>query len=353
MKLPPTTDMSIAPVSIMEIAHHKDDSTDNFRKSDLEYDYGMGSKWAGLVSEARELAARFNKDMSGGQDILGNSMNVNLDDNGQLGSEDLVDEEEDDEAEDDDEEEETDEHRGAANVLKSVPNNNLNTAVGTITSAPEFSNDFPFANDIDNSDSSDDDEDEDYGDASDNIITGGNANDNKITEDGNPFDIDLNHWSTDESSESEDESYDTKDGDDLVSCVNCTVCGKEMKNKYTLKRHMEILHPEESILFNQTDSSLKGYHCRTCNAHFENRSLLMAHAKEYHPNNSEPLECKVCGKKYSKLFSLQRHEAAHEGKSIYRCRTCDQLFPSREVREKVSSYHKVILVKFLFPELLV
>lgn len=257
MKLPPTTDMSIAPVSIMEIAHHKGDSTNNFRKVDQEYDYGMGSKWAGLVSEARELAARFNKDMTGGQDLLGTSLNMNLDENEHLGGEDIGVDDEDDEEDDEEGNDVADE--SAANVLKNVAPDVL-SAGGTVNAPPPaFSNDFPFTNDLGDSDSEEDDDEAD-----------GEDDENKMSVTPlNPFDIHMNRWSSDGSSDSEDE--DDVSNDD----------------------------PSQS-------NSLQTL-----------------------------LQCKVCGKKYSKLFNLQRHEAAHEGRSLFRCRTCNTIFPSRELREKV------------------
>lgn len=260
--------MSIAPISIMEIAHHKGDSTNNFRKVEQEYDYGLGSKWAGLVSEARELAARFNKDATGGQDLLGGSINLNLGENEHLGGEDIGVDDEDDEEDDEEGNEAADET--GANVLKSVTPDVLSTGVNVSAPPPEFNNHFPFSTDMGETDSS---EEEEEGDD--------DGEDDENKEAGNPFDIEMNRWSTDESSESEDENDISNDD----------------------------------------------------------------------PTQNNPLQtllqCKVCGKKYSKLFNLQRHEAAHEGRSLFRCRTCNSIFPSRELREKVTYFKKIWNIVYL------
>lgn len=248
--------MSLAPVSMMEIAHHKGDSSDNFRKGDQDYDYGLGSKWAGLVSEARELAARFNKDISGGQDMLGGPDNMNLAANGHLGSDHLTNGDQDDDDEDGDDEDEEDEdnehgHQSSSNLLNNVSTSAMN-ANRALNSSGNFVNSFPFAHRASNSDSSDDDEG----------IRGGH----RISNDTNPFDMDLNQWSSDDSTDS--------DNDSLPKVIN------------------------------------------------------------------EPLECRFCGKSYDKVSRLQHHEGAHEGKHVYQCRTCDQIFASRDIREKVSCFYQ-------------
>lgn len=252
MKLPPAADMSLVPVSVTEMSHHKGDSPDNVRKGEQDYDYGMGSKWAGLVSEARELAARFNKDMSGDQEMMDGSIGMNAAGNGHMGDEDLgIDDDEDDEDGDDEDDEGNED---APNVLKSVPSAILNSVGVANARHSEFRNGFPFSNNVDNSDSSDDDEDDEDGD--------GLNHGRRIP--GNAFDIEMHQWSTDESNDSD---FGTQD----------------------------------------------------------------ANQKEL---NFELMECKHCGKQYSKFYRLQRHEAAHEGKSTFPCQTCNQIFSSKAILEK-------------------
>lgn len=102
----------------------------------------------------------------------------------------------------------------------------------------------------------------------------------------------------------------------------CEHCKKKFRNKHTLKRHIQKVHPE---LHPQPE-----YHfCGICDKIFlmkENLELhLASHVK------SEKYRCVYCFKTFSYQMLLDQHEKSHhsEVSNVYKCFLCEMEFGNR------------------------
>ncbi|XP_071962324.1 uncharacterized protein [Antedon mediterranea] len=90
----------------------------------------------------------------------------------------------------------------------------------------------------------------------------------------------------------------------------CSICGKELKNCYTLKEHENTHSKPEK--------------CSLCQKSFSTVGRLKNHMAIEHTKETR-FECKHCSKKFYHLHKCKLHEASHEERT-YKCSKCDLAF---------------------------
>ena len=78
--------------------------------------------------------------------------------------------------------------------------------------------------------------------------------------------------------------------------VKCDICNETFASKDILRTHGKIVHEE-----------IKDFLCDFCEMKFSNRWNLQIHINGMHMKSVDSLQCKLCGKKYSKLGFYNFH----------------------------------------------
>ena len=158
---------------------------------------------------------------------------------------------------------------------------------------------------------------------------------------------------------------DITDIDNLFATANlpiitsksvCNICNKTFPNAANLKIHYESIH------------ETKTYECKTCKKDFKRKSTLLTHVKSFHGkikarhqcsqckesyispfglkthfeivHENKRHSCNTCGKRFTRISSLQDHILAMHGKSkLYKCDMCEKRFS----RKKTLKEHKNIV----------
>ncbi len=89
---------------------------------------------------------------------------------------------------------------------------------------------------------------------------------------------------------------------DSTECEACEICGKIIKQKTNMKRHM------------RTHTGEKPYKCGLCEKSYTQSIDLQRH--QWVHTGERPYECDVCGKRYVKKHKLSLHRAKIHGESI-------------------------------------
>ena len=97
----------------------------------------------------------------------------------------------------------------------------------------------------------------------------------------------------------------------------CASCGKQFKNKNSLRGHMISKHPNECI-----DGNL--FKCTTCDRSFPHRQGLADHMDSH--TNYKRHECSKCSAKFCYKSSLYRHITICGGNSLFVCDVCSKGF---------------------------
>ena len=77
----------------------------------------------------------------------------------------------------------------------------------------------------------------------------------------------------------------------------CNICGESFTLKEHLKRHIETVHIKG-----------KKYTCTTCGTNFNRIDNLNEHIQRVHSHDVEKFSCQYCDRKFSRKFSMSRHE---------------------------------------------
>lgn len=99
----------------------------------------------------------------------------------------------------------------------------------------------------------------------------------------------------------------------------CDNCGEEFRLKERLKKH---------VLSHMYKLRSTPYTCKTCSMTFETPCLLVLHTKTHQTIRIEKLECDMCGSRFSRRDSLQKHKSFyHHGdfKSLV-CEICNRSY---------------------------
>jgi len=94
---------------------------------------------------------------------------------------------------------------------------------------------------------------------------------------------------------------------------SCNVCGKEIRSRRNMKRHM-LIHEDA-----------KPYPCTNCEKSFRQASNLKTHVTVVHDDNGN-LMCQLCSKVFRHSKNFKRHMLIHEGVKPYSCDRCGKEF---------------------------
>ncbi|PSN39662.1 hypothetical protein C0J52_18471 [Blattella germanica] len=116
------------------------------------------------------------------------------------------------------------------------------------------------------------------------------------------------------------------DGNSAEKLYFCDICGIDCKCKSFIAQHKKIHKTQET----------KSLSCPICEKVFKFNSLLINHVESHKTKVKikKSLSCHICGKKYTKIGSLNKHELQHEGKGTFRCRPCGEMFTTEAERTK-------------------
>ncbi|XP_049425631.1 zinc finger protein 239-like isoform X4 [Epinephelus fuscoguttatus] len=92
----------------------------------------------------------------------------------------------------------------------------------------------------------------------------------------------------------------------------CDKCGKDLKHKSSLGRHLRI-HIDK-----------KPYACNECGKRFSRTSTLKAHMTLH--TGDRPYSCSICERRFCQMPDLKKHMKIHTGEKPYTCRTCGRSF---------------------------
>uniref|UniRef100_A0A8C7ZXN9 C2H2-type domain-containing protein n=1 Tax=Oryzias sinensis TaxID=183150 RepID=A0A8C7ZXN9_9TELE len=97
--------------------------------------------------------------------------------------------------------------------------------------------------------------------------------------------------------------------------VNCEICGKTLKDKYSMKQHLRI------------HSGVRPYICRTCGKSFTQKGNLLSHVRIH--TGEKLFCCETCGKSFTCSSNLSVHRRTHTGEKLFPCRTCGRRFSQK------------------------
>ena len=135
-------------------------------------------------------------------------------------------------------------------------------------------------------------------------------------------------------------------------------CGKEYRNKYSYKRHLETIHSEKTLRCDHSEcdyvtsskrylrkhsikhSNDRPFTCKTdgCGKTFKRKTSLMAH-QTCHRSKTIPCTREGCGKTFKAEIYLKRHYLDIHSSKSYVCGTCGKGFDSRGKRH----YHQKVV----------
>ncbi|XP_044743516.1 gastrula zinc finger protein XlCGF57.1-like [Chrysoperla carnea] len=96
----------------------------------------------------------------------------------------------------------------------------------------------------------------------------------------------------------------------------CTICGRKVRGKSELRRHMRS-HTDE-----------RPFSCKLCDKRYRENKALTRHVLSVHIND-RPFACTICSKAFHTKAILQAHMRSHTGEKPYSCLICNKAFGSK------------------------
>lgn len=115
----------------------------------------------------------------------------------------------------------------------------------------------------------------------------------------------------------------------LNNSLICELCGKMLRGKDSLRKHM-VWHSGES-----------NFECTACGKKFKSTNSLTVHHRIH--LDEKPYQCKQCDKTFRQITSLRIHERYHSGHRPYVCHICHKAFVSKSALSSHSKTHGVSL----------
>ena len=135
------------------------------------------------------------------------------------------------------------------------------------------------------------------------------------------------------------ENHTSKEHNIVRPQYQCTVCGRFFSLESTLKQHMRF-HTANAFM------------CSVCYKKFDQKSALKVHMithvseRQTTVRAEKVFECSVCGKRYTYMQQLQKHERIHSGAKPFVCNICGRAFRQdvhlaqhRRTHTKEKPYH--------------
>ncbi|XP_044740458.1 zinc finger protein 260-like [Chrysoperla carnea] len=148
--------------------------------------------------------------------------------------------------------------------------------------------------------------------------------DDKSSEDNEPKDFEC---------ETCNKKYSTKDALTRHKTLHrkkphlCTLCGKLLASKLSLKGH-QLIH-----------SGGKPYKCNVCNQSFRHKQHLTNHRRIH--TGEKPYKCTLCEKAFTEKKSLTVHMRIHTGENPYSCSFCNKGFYDLSNFKRHEAFHKL------------
>ncbi|VVC89491.1 unnamed protein product, partial [Leptidea sinapis] len=111
----------------------------------------------------------------------------------------------------------------------------------------------------------------------------------------------------------------------------CSLCEKSFKNHHTILKHgmTHKLEPSQKMIAVPE----KRFVCDICPEGFHYMRSLLSHRYRAHPDAVSRvmvLRCPVCGREFSQMASLRRHQKSHTGEKNYLCNVCGKAVSTQE-----------------------
>ncbi|KAJ8941230.1 hypothetical protein NQ318_015662 [Aromia moschata] len=111
--------------------------------------------------------------------------------------------------------------------------------------------------------------------------------------------------------------------------VKCPVCYKRFALRERLQKHMLVHGSEES----------KPLQCKTCNKRFLNNSALACHIKT-HYIGKKVFECPICKESFDHVLKLKLHVPQHCHNNTFTCPHCKKIFKKYNIiRKHIRAFH--------------
>jgi len=110
---------------------------------------------------------------------------------------------------------------------------------------------------------------------------------------------------------------------DSKETSQCAQCGKILQNKFSLKKHEQIVHMK-----------IRNFSCDKCDKKFGHKVDLMDHTRTIH-DKLKQFVCDLCGQALSSRQTLKTHRLIHEAstKNI-NCKICNKAFRHKNTYNK-------------------
>jgi KRAB domain-containing zinc finger protein len=104
-----------------------------------------------------------------------------------------------------------------------------------------------------------------------------------------------------------DTSSSSEEDNSKQKPYSCGTCGRAFRKKFALKKHLK----SHAISSMKTEAEKRVHECPECPLSFNNKKSLSTHMRTH--NGLQTHKCESCGKEFSQIGSLKRHEVKFHG----------------------------------------